>query len=158
MSEFAPLEQALDGLLARMSPSGRKALANRIAIDLRRARAANIAANEEPDGSAMVPRKDPAPARLRKRAGQLREKARERMFRKAGSARFLQRRAGADGLEVGFAGAMARIMRVHQEGLRDTVTRRAGAPEVQYPERQVLGFTDADRAALLERVAEHLKL
>lgn len=162
MSEFAPLEQALDAMLARLGPVQRRALAAKVASDLRKARAANIKANEQPDGSAMVPRKPKLSGSMRGK--KLRDRAESsggglrnrRMFLRAAGPGYLRKEAGPDGAQVGFVGAMARIMRVHQEGLRDTVTRKPNSPEVQYPVRQVLGFNEADRAALLERVAEHL--
>ena len=56
---------------------------------------------------------------------------------------------------VGFTGAMARIMTMHQEGLRDTVTRDPNS-SVQYPARQVLGFPESDRNALLDIILEQL--
>lgn len=161
MNDFGALDAAIDAMIARMSPAGRKALAARLATDLRAANARRIAANEEPDGAAMTPRKaarrlrDRQPLRARAPSGK-RQLAARRMFVKAGTSAYLRRQSGPDGAEVGFAGAMARIMRVHQLGERDTVTRDPGSPEVQYPVRQVLGFSGVDRAAVLNRVAEHL--
>ena len=49
---------------------------------------------------------------------------------------------------------MARIARVHQDGLRDRVSRHG--PTVRYERRQVLGFTDADAKAIRDLLIEHL--
>lgn len=55
---------------------------------------------------------------------------------------------------VGIVGRAARIAHVHQYGLRDAV--RPGGPEVQYPERLLLGFADDDVERVLDLLLEHL--
>ncbi len=55
---------------------------------------------------------------------------------------------------VGIVGRAARIAHVHQYGLRDAV--RPGGPKVQYSERVLLGFSDADREKVLDLLLDHL--
>ncbi|MEK6383108.1 MAG: phage virion morphogenesis protein [Paraburkholderia tropica] len=50
--------------------------------------------------------------------------------------------AKADGLALGFAGRVARIARVHQLG--ELASGAPCGPNVQYPARRLLGFTDVD--------------
>lgn len=151
------LDTALADFASRLEPAARRKLAARIAIDLRKANAERIAANVDPDGQPFVPRKKARPTRLRDRAGAVKRKAKAlKMFRSAGKARFLRREASSGEARVGFVGAMARIMRVHQLGQRDTVTRDPNSPEVKYPARVPLGFSAFDRLHVLDQVADHI--
>ena len=155
MAELEIVDRELEQLLANISPAERRKLATSMARDLRRSQAERIAAQRNPDGSAFAPRK---PSELRTRSGQIKRKASARtMFRKLRQARYLRAEADADELRVGYVNAIvARVARVHQHGLRDRVSRRPGAPEVTYAERRLLGFTEADRAYVLERAYEQL--
>jgi len=76
------------------------------------------------------------------------------MFRKIRRSGILN--AGASDLEawVGFGGAVARVARIHQFGLRDRPARHAR--EVRYDRRELLGMTAAEREELLDAVIEHL--
>jgi len=64
-----------------------------------------------------------------------------RMFKKLASNRFMLTQHTADGAAVFFAPQVQHIAQVHHYGLKDRV--RPGV-EVQYPARQLLGFTQAD--------------
>jgi phage gpG-like protein len=88
-----------------------------------------------------------------RRQGSLRRKA---MFRRLSSTRFL--RAGNDDLQfwVGFSGRAAEIARIHQEGLRDRPSRKA--KPMAYPVRELLGFSAADRAAMLDAFLAHFEV
>ena len=79
------------------------------------------------------------------------------MFLRARARQHLRVQATASESRVGFVGAMARIMTVHQEGLEDTVTRDPSSPVAQYPMRRVLGFGPEDRLKVLELVDAHLR-
>jgi phage virion morphogenesis protein len=161
--DFTPLDHAIEDMTRRMTPAARKALATRVAVDLQKANAGRMHENVEPDGSAMEPRKlkksgKARTRRLRDRVTSIRRTVRQqKMFLRAAAPRYLRKETSAGEAQVGFVGAMARIMRVHQYGLRDTVTRDPSSPAADYPARQVIGFADADRAQVLERVAEHLE-
>lgn len=155
-SGFAPLAAALDDLAGKIEPGERRKLSRTIATDLRSANAKRIRANVTPEGDPMVPRK----ARVaRIRSGQRTPPGRAKvaaMFRRASQPRFLRRESTDGEARVGFAGAMARIMRVHQYGLRDTVTRDPNSPAVSYPERPVIGITPDDRLRILSQLTSHL--
>lgn len=77
------------------------------------------------------------------------------MFKGLRKPRFL--RSGANEREawVGFVGGVAAVARVHQEGLKDRAAK--DAPEVEYPMRELLGMSQADREALLDLVLQHLE-
>lgn len=146
------LETWVAGLLAKASPAERRRLARVVAVDLRRDQAQRIAGQRNPDGSPYEARK------IREKAGRIRRRALGPMFRKLRAARSLTAESDTSEARVGFRSARtARIARVHQEGLMDRVERRAGAPEVRYPQRVLLGFTEAYRERLLDLVMQHLE-
>lgn len=152
--EFAPLVEALEDLTQAVAPEGRRRLANKVATDVRARNAQRIAGNVTPDGEPMVPRKPKK--RGSRKPGRLRTAM--KMFRSAGRPQFLRKKVTDGEIEIGFAGAMARIMRVHHYGLRDTVTRAPNSPQVTYAARPVIGLPTEDRLRILEQVEEHLKL
>jgi hypothetical protein len=78
------------------------------------------------------------------------------MVLRARSRQYLRPTATASEARVGYLGAMARIMNVHQEGLEDTVTRDPSSPMARYPARRVLGFGPEDRLMILEVIDRHL--
>lgn len=135
-----PLQQ-LEGwagtLLAKLDAPARRRLAVTIAWELRRSQQQRIASQLDAEGAPFVPRKP----RLRDRRGAIRQRA--ALFTKLRTTKWLRTIGTADAAEVGFAGRVARIARIHQEGLRDRAA--PGAPEVRYPRRAMLGFTSADR-------------
>ncbi len=138
------------GLAARLSPSQRRTLARRIGQHLRRSNAERVAANQQPDGSAMEPRKP----RLRRDGDRVRKKG--RMFRKIALARNMKIDAEEDGVSLSFVGDVRKTAEVHHFGLRDRVARFRGAPEVQYPARRLMGFGDEDPDAIMQAVLDHL--
>lgn len=149
------LEEYLAGFVARLDPGQRKKLGLRIATLLQRARAKSIGANVDPDGHAFEPRKPRAATKGK--AAQRKAKIKYRkMFLKARTSRFLRKEASTSEARIGFAGNVARVMKVHQEGLEDAVSREAGAPVVRYPVRRLLGLNDADREAIRDLVLEQL--
>ena len=160
----APLINALDDLAARIAPDERRRLAGEVADDLRASNVKRLRANlQPPDDAAMTARKpqlDKKTGKHHLRSKRLRDPGSGkktsvktgRMFQRAASAKYLRKESSAGEAAVGFVGAMARIMRVHQYGEVDAVTRGAGAPRVKYPARVVLGFDHADRARILDQV------
>jgi len=135
-------------LLAKLEPPARRTLARTIATELRRSQQQRIAAQLNPDGTAYAPRKP----RLRDKRGAIRRRA--AMFAKLRTARWLKANSSADAAEIGFVGRVARLARVHQEGLRDRVA--LGGREIRYPTRALLGFTIAERESIRTRVLDHL--
>jgi phage virion morphogenesis protein len=122
-------------LVASMQPQAQRALLRQVARDLRSAQSKRVAAQKNPDGSAFEQRK-PQP-----QAAQKKGKARA-MFGKIKQAKHLKVLQEPGGIAVGFAGRASRIARVHQYGLKDRVT--PDGLQVQYAQRQLLGFTPAD--------------
>jgi phage virion morphogenesis protein len=57
-------------------------------------------------------------------------------------------------LSVGFFGRVARIARVHQEGLKDKVSKKG--PVYDYPIRPLLGFSPTDEALIRDSLLRHL--
>jgi len=141
------LEEWAAPLLACISPAQQRKLTRTIAQDLRRSQATRIKAQKNPDGSAFAARK-PQPARYQQ-PGNIRQ-----MFGKIRMAKHLKVLKDGRGAAVGILGRSARIARVHQYGLRDAV--KPGGKVVQYPERVLLGFTEADREHIMDRLLEHL--
>ena len=141
------LEDWAGALLQRLKPTERRKLNQTLARELRRSQQQRIAAQQNPDGSAYAPRK---PRKNLRRGGRI------KMFAKLRQARYLRLQSDADSIAVGFLGNSARIARVHQEGLEDSVER--GGPKVRYARRELLGFTEAELEMLRDRLLQHLTL
>lgn len=97
------------------------------------------------DGSA-----DPGglPESIRAGRGRVRRGA-DAMFRGLRSGRWQKAGATQDEAWVQFAGRAARIAGVHHYGERDRVAD--DGPEIDYPERQLIGFGAGDEAMILNR-------
>ncbi len=145
MSEFDPLDHELSRLIDGLQPAPRQRLARSVGADLRKAKAQTIRANLTPDGQPMAPRKPRAGAKKRSAKA-------TRMFQRAAGPRYLRAKVTPDEITVGYAGAAARILRVHQYGLRDRVSKEPNSPEVTYEARPLIGLTDADRQRVLAKV------
>lgn len=152
--ELQAIEKWAGALLSQLSPAARRKAMLDIARDLRRSQQTRIAAQKAPDGSQYTPRK----AKAQKGGKQLRGKRgrikRAAMFAKLRTARYMQIDATPAGLAIGFAGRVARVARVHQLGEMDRVSPRG--PEVRYPARVLLGFTDADRELIRDKLLRHI--
>lgn len=146
--ELTALEDWAGALLAKLQPAERRKLNQSVARELRRSQHQRIAAQQNPDGSAYTPRKPRQ--NLRGKQGRIKRQ----MFSKLRQAKHLKLRSTADSITLGFMQRTARLARVHQYGLRDRPGRNA--PDVQYPERQLLGFTDADLDQIRDSLLQHL--
>ena len=154
MDELHALEQWADALLARLSPSARRTALLDIARVLRRSQQARIAAQHNPDGSTYTTRKNRTAKggkKLRDKQGRIKRTA---MFVKLRTARFLKIEADSTSLAIGFTGRVASIARIHQFGEREPVA--PGGPEYTYPARVLLGFTEADREMIRNRLLSQL--
>ena len=146
-ADLSQLDETLGLLLQRIQPEARRRLAQDIARQLRRSQQARIAAQQNPDGSPYAPRKSSEKrGRVKKRS--------QRMFRRIAAARFLKTTATDSVAAVQFAGRVARIARVHQEGLEDSVS--PGGPRARYEQRRLLGFSQADLQIIRDTVLQHL--
>lgn len=76
------------------------------------------------------------------------------MFRGLRKVKHLKALADPRAAQVGFAGRVARIARVHSEGLKDRVA--PDGPTYHYPARRLLGWSEDDRDFVLAEVHEYL--
>jgi phage virion morphogenesis protein len=76
------------------------------------------------------------------------------MFQKLRSSRYMKASGRENSAVVEFTGKVQRIARVHQYGLKDRPN--AHAQDVQYAERQLLGFSQADKQLVGTLVIKHL--
>ncbi|MEB8178774.1 phage virion morphogenesis protein [Enterobacter hormaechei] len=147
MSEFKPFDNQLAGLLAALSPAGRRKLAGEIAKQLRTAQQQRIKQQIAPDGSPYQARKRQP---LRAKKGRIKRA----MFQNLRTNRYMKASGRENGAVVEFTGKVQRIARVHQYGLKDRPN--AHAQDVQYAERQLLGFSQADKQLVETLTIKHL--
>lgn len=147
-SNVLELANYLQPLLERLSMGERARLAKQIGRDLRKSQGKRISEQKNPDGSSYTPRRK----RLREQKGKIKRK----MFTKIKNTSNLKVLSNADSIAIGFVGRVARIARVHQEGLKDRAEK--GAPDVVYPKRELLGFSDQDIKLVEDSFLKHIKL
>ena len=145
------LEAWVGALLAQLQPGQRRIVTRRIAQDLRRSQAQRIASQQAPDGAPYAARKQRK--NLRGKKGRIkRQKA--AMFQKIRTQKNLKIEQDENQLSVGFFGRVARIARVHQEGLTDKVAKKG--PAYLYPARPLLGFSVSDQTLIRESLLRHI--
>lgn len=149
--ELEHFERWAEPLLQRLAPAARRSLAANIGKALRSSQAARIKAQQNPDGSAFEPRKKQDAKKFRNKKGKIKRKM---MFAKLATNRFLKMQATSEGVTVGFLGRTARLARVHQEGLPDTV--QPSGRSYLYPRRRLLGFSADDLDMIREQLLKHL--
>ena len=91
--------------------------------------------------------KAPASGGKLRRKGRIRKKA---MFRRMKGHRYLIARSNADEAWVGFTGYAATIANINQAGAVDRPGPRS--KPTRYPQRKLVGFTDADRKSIMDAV------
>lgn len=157
MSDLDAFEPWLHDLMSRVSPGRRLSLSRRVGQILRRINALRVAANIEPDGSAMEARK-PKKERKGKRSRGRSRAASGKMFRRIELARNMRVRAAADHVELGFKPNVAKTAEVHHFGLEDAVDKRVpNSIRTRYPARRLLGFGPGDSDLLLVEVLTWLE-
>jgi len=145
------LEEWAGALIAKVQPAQRRQLVRQVANDLRREHARLIAQQVAPDGTPYPARKNRK--ELRGKSGRIkRQKA--SMFNKLRTNTFLRVQADANQASVGFFGKVARVARVHHEGLQDKVA--PNGPRYNYPMRPLLGFNTSDAVLLRESLLRHV--
>ncbi|EAA5759864.1 phage virion morphogenesis protein [Salmonella enterica] len=142
MSEFKPFDDRLNGLIAALSPAARRKLAAEIAKELRKSQQQRIKQQKAPDGSPYQARKRQP---LRTKTGRIKRA----MFQKLRTSRYMKASGRENSAVVEFTGKVQRIARVHQYGLKDRPN--AHAQDVQYAERQLLGFGQNEKY-IIERL------
>lgn len=146
--DLTRLNELFDGLIQQLSPTARKQLSRDIARRLRATQAQRIKQNTAPDGSAFEARK-PQPA-WAKRIGAIKRKL---MFQKIIRQKYLKPEYSSQAASVGFTGFISRVATEHQYGLRGRINERISA---QYPQRELLGFTQSDLKMIEDSIVSHL--
>ncbi|MEE9683304.1 phage virion morphogenesis protein [Lelliottia amnigena] len=147
MSELKPFDDKLAGLIGALSPAGRRKLAAAIAKELRKSQQQRIKLQKAPDGTPYQARKRQP---LRAKSGRIKRA----MFQKLRTARYMKASGRNDAAVVEFTGKVQRIARVHQLGLKDRPNPHSR--DVQYSERQLLGFSLDDKEIIKNAILEHL--
>ncbi len=147
MSELTPFDDQIAGLIGALSPASRRRLAAEIAKQLRAAQQQRIRQQKAPDGSPYETRKRQP---LRAKKGRIKRA----MFQKLRTSRYMKASGRNDAAVVEFTGKVQRIAQIHQLGLKDRPNPHA--QDVQYPERQLLGFSQDDKQFVEELVFKHL--
>jgi phage virion morphogenesis protein len=147
MNELKPFDDKLAGLLASLSPAGRRKMAAEIAKKLRASQQQRIKQQKAPDGTPYAKRKR-QPVRGKK------GRVKREMFAKLRTARYLKTKGSSEAAVVEFAGMVQRIARIHQEGLTDKPNKYSAI--VRYDARELLGFSDYERRLVEKTVSKHL--
>lgn len=147
MNDFKPFDDRLNGLIATLSPAARRRLAGEIAKELRKSQQQRIKQQKAPDGSPYQARKRQP---LRAKTGRIKRA----MFQKLRTSRYMKASGRENSAMVEFTGKVQRIARVHQYGLKDRPN--AHAQDVQYAERQLLGFSREDKQLVETLTIKHL--
>lgn len=148
MSTLQPLEAKLQGLIAQLSLPARKQLSRSLGRKLAQSQRQRIARQQNPDGTAFEPRK----VQARRKKGKIKART---MFAKLKNAQRMKLTTTANGIEIGYQGQNAHIARIHQFGLKAKVNPKMNW-KVQYPQRELLGFSEQDRQLVEELVIKHL--
>ena len=155
--DLALIEPWIGALIAQLKPGARRRLSVKIGQYVRRENAARIAANIEPDGSAMEARKPREPRRASVKSGRIKKKG--KMFRKIAKQKALKVRPQADGVEVSFANPLIeKTAAEHQFGEVGFVgkTKSGTVVRTRYPARRLLGFGRNDPDAIMDLVLAHV--
>ncbi|HEJ0281032.1 TPA: phage virion morphogenesis protein [Citrobacter freundii] len=147
MNEFKPFDDKLAGLIGALSPASRRKLAAEIAKELRRSQQQRIKQQKAPDGTLYQARKRQP---LRAKKGRIKRA----MFQKLRTSRYMKASGHNDAAVVEFTGKVQRIVQIHQLGLKDRPNPHA--QDVQYPERQLLGFSKEDGVLIENAIIDHL--
>ena len=147
--DLQALEDWAGALLAKLQPTERRKLTRSIATELRRSQQQRISAQRNPDGTAYEPRKPQN--NLRGKVGRVGRK----MFTNLKTTRHLKTQSDARMAGVTFTHRVDKIARIHHYGERGLVKK--DGPKIQYPKRQLLGFTKLDSDLITSLVLENLQ-
>lgn len=137
MSNLDELASALPkwatAIASQLNNKERKKINRAVAVEMRAANRDRIRAQTDPDGGRFV-----SPLKS----------SNSPMFRELTKARHLKFKATSRYAQIGFQGNAARIARIHHEGQRSTV-RPDSSKKFPYPERPLIGISDADRHIII---------
>jgi phage virion morphogenesis protein len=146
MAELQTLNEHLGGLLLKLSDAELRKLEMSIARKIRASQKTRISKQQNPEGSAFVPRK--------KRLRDKKNKIKNKMFNIIKTSKYMRIERTAEGVAIGFMNRVANIARVHQFGLKDRVDK--GGPTVKYDARELLGFTPAELDMIESDILDYL--
>lgn len=146
MSDFKPFDNQLAGLLAALSPAGRRKLAGEIAKQLRAAQQQRIKQQKAPDGSPYQARKRQP---LRAKTGRIKRA----MFQKLRTSRYMKATGRENSAVVEFTGKVQRIANIHHYGLKDRPNPFGS--NIIYPERRLLGFEHESNKIIKDIIVNH---
>lgn len=149
MNEFKPFNDRLAGLIAALSPAGRRRMAAEVAKTLRTRQQKRIKTQKAPDGT-------PYEARKRQPVRSKKGRVKRKMFSRLSTNRFMKATGSDEAAVVEFAGRVQRMVNVHQYGLKDKPGPKS--KPVKYPARQLLGFSDDDRQAVEDVILKNLTI
>ncbi|WP_234105707.1 phage virion morphogenesis protein [Enterobacter bugandensis] len=147
MNDFKPFDDKLAGLLAALSPAGRRKLAGDIAKELRKSQQQRIKQQKAPDGSPYQARKRQP---LRAKNGRIKRA----MFQKLRTSRYMKATGRENSAVLEFTGKVQRIARIHQYGLQDRPS--PNSREVSYPERKLIGINSDDKSEINDIITHYL--
>lgn len=147
MNEFKPFDDRLAGLIAALSPAGRRRMAADIAKTLRTSQQRRIKTQTAPDGT-------PYAARKRRSVRSKKGRIKREMFMKLRTSRFMKATGRDDAVVVEFTGKVQRMAKVHQFGLKDRPNPHSR--DVRYAVRTLLGFKLSDESLINEVLIKHL--
>lgn len=124
---------------------------DREADGLRTFRADRIARHLPAEGGA-----DPGPIAgvIKNRKGSVRRKA-QSMFTGLRTAKHMKAGSNMDEAYVEFTSRASRLARIHHYGLKDRVV--PDGPETEYPQRELLGFSQTDEESAMDLVYAHME-
>jgi phage virion morphogenesis protein len=146
MNELNPFGDKLAGLLAALSPEGRRRLTVGIAKKLRQRQQQRIKSQKDPSGAPYAKRKTQP---IRGKKGRIKRE----MFAKLRTNRYMKASGDYSVAVVEFTGKVQRIARVHQLGLKDRPEKNS--KEVSYPIRTLLDFSTDDIETVHDVIIEH---
>ncbi len=112
MNEFKPFDDRLAGLIAALSPAGRRRMGAEMAKTLCTRQQKRIKTQKAPDGSPYAARKRQL---VRAKKGRVKRK----MFIKLSTNRFMKTAGSDEAAVVEFTGKVQHMAQVHQYGLKD---------------------------------------
>lgn len=143
-SDLTKLNELFDGLIESLSPQERKKLNHDLSRKIRTSQAKRVKANLNPDGSAFKARKP------QNRKGSIKRKMFQRLIR----AKWFKAKGTTNQAGVSFEGQLSRMVREHQYGLRGRINKNI---EIQYPQRELLGFSEDDMELIENVLIDHLQ-
>ncbi|EQA1595555.1 phage virion morphogenesis protein [Enterobacter cloacae complex sp. P30U] len=147
MSELKPFDDKLAGLLAALSPAGRRKIAVEIAKELRKAQQQRIKQQKAPDGKPYQARKRQP---LRAKTGRIKRA----MFQRLRTSRYMKASGRENNAVVEFSGKVQRIARVHHYGLEELLYPHG--LKVRYPKRTLLGITNEEIDIVSNTIINHI--